>query len=205
MEIVGERWTALIVRELMFGPRRFSDLLAGLPGVAPNLLVTRLRELEAEGLVRRGELPPPAASAVYELTEDGEALGGALLPLAVWGRRRLGRTRAKDFPPRGLLLALRARFHPNAARGVRETYEIRTGGGVWQASVDDGGLDLREGKGIAEPSVVLTIDLRALLDLGLGRIPWEEAAARKGTKLEGEAEAFGRFLSIFPILPPSAG
>src|ERR671929_273611 len=85
LDRVGERWTLLIIRELAAGPRRFSDLLSGLPGISTNLLSERLKELEQQGLLRRRKLPPPAASSVYELTAVGQALEPALLELGRWG------------------------------------------------------------------------------------------------------------------------
>src|SRR3954465_12520182 len=89
LDVVGERWTPLLVRDLALGPQRYSDLLAGLPGIGTNLLADRLPQLEAEGVVRRSPPPPPAASTVYELTDSGRELAEAMLPLAVWGARRL--------------------------------------------------------------------------------------------------------------------
>src|ERR687888_24922 len=93
LDVIGERWTLLVVRDLVLGPKRFTDLLEGLPGIGRNLLAARLRHLEAEGIVRRTTLPPPAASRVYELTEEGYDLMLATTPLAAWGARRLGRRR----------------------------------------------------------------------------------------------------------------
>ena len=92
-DVLGERWTPLLLRELAIGPRRYADLLEGLPGVSPSLLTQRLRELEEDGIVQRSFLPPPAARAVYELTDDGVQLATSLVPLARWGARRLGSRR----------------------------------------------------------------------------------------------------------------
>src|SRR3954447_8418989 len=90
-DVIGERWTPLVVRELAVGPRRYADLLDGLPGIGTSLLAARLRDLEADGLVRQRRLPPPAARNVYELTPDGWELAEALLPLARWGTKRMGK------------------------------------------------------------------------------------------------------------------
>ena len=108
-DVLGERWTPLLLRELAIGPRRYADLLEGLPGVSPSLLTQRLRELEEDGIVQRSYLPPPAARAVYELTDDGVGLATALVPLARWGARRL-RPRREDetFSLSWVLLFLRA-------------------------------------------------------------------------------------------------
>src|ERR687892_2700702 len=90
LDIAGDRWTLLIVRELVPGPRRFTDLIDGLPGISRNLLTNRLRDLERDGIIARKELPPPAARQVYELTDDGRDLAAAMAPLIAWGARRLG-------------------------------------------------------------------------------------------------------------------
>jgi hypothetical protein len=152
-------------------------------------------------------LPPPAASAIYELTADGRALAEALAPLAIWGVRRLGKTRADLFPVRGLLMALQAGFDRARAAGVRETYEIRTGGSVFQATVDDGQLMVREGTGPERPSLVIAGDLRTILDAALGRLG--PAAGRRRTQLsvEGDPAALGRFRDLFLgrfAAPPTA-
>src|SRR5438874_2834358 len=101
LDVVGERWTLLVVRDLLLGPKRFTDLLAGLPGIGRNLLAARLRRLEDEGVVRRRTLPAPAGSRVYELTEDGVELGLALAPLARWGAQRTGVRTQDDEVRRG--------------------------------------------------------------------------------------------------------
>src|SRR3954449_3642338 len=85
LDVVGERWALLVVRELLLGPKRFTDLRAGLPHVSPNVLSQRLRELEEAGIVRRRKLPPPAGSRVYELTEWGEELEPIVTRLGAWG------------------------------------------------------------------------------------------------------------------------
>src|SRR3712207_4106956 len=90
LDIAGDRWSLLVVRELAPGPRRFTDLLDGLPGVSRNLLTERLRALEGAGIISRREIPPPAARQVYELTDDGRDLAVAIAPLIAWGARRLG-------------------------------------------------------------------------------------------------------------------
>jgi DNA-binding HxlR family transcriptional regulator len=90
LDLVGERWSLLVIRELMCGPRRYTDLVEALPGIGTNVLASRLRDLEAGGVVVRRTLPPPAASRVYELTDYGRALRPAMRELAIWGARSLG-------------------------------------------------------------------------------------------------------------------
>ena len=90
LSLVGERWSLLIVRELLHGPKRYTDLTHGLPGIGTNILAARLRDLEESGVVRKRTLPPPAASTVYELTDYGRALEGPLLALGRWGALSIG-------------------------------------------------------------------------------------------------------------------
>ncbi len=94
LDVVGDRWNLLVVRELMVGPRRYTDLLDGLPGIGTNILAARLRDLGEAGIVTRRSLPPPTAVTVYELTEAGRALGPSLTALRNWGA-------AYAPPPRG--------------------------------------------------------------------------------------------------------
>jgi DNA-binding HxlR family transcriptional regulator len=96
LDLVGDRWALLVVRELMHGPKRYTDLVEHLPGIGTNILAARLRDLEANGVVSRRILPPPAASKVYELTDYGRGLKAAMRELAVWGARSLGPPTARD-------------------------------------------------------------------------------------------------------------
>src|ERR671935_3251549 len=101
LDVVGNRWTLLIIRELRPGPRRFTDLVDGLPGISRKLLTERLRALERDGIISRRELPPPAARQVYELSDDGRDLATAMAPLIAWGARRIGeRRRGESFRAR---------------------------------------------------------------------------------------------------------
>src|SRR5438874_12374204 len=125
LTLVGERWSLLIVRELLNGPKRYTDLTNGLPGIGTNILAARLRELEEGGIVQKRRLPPPAASTVYELTEYGSGLNEAMYALARWGARSLGPPGPEEvlYPEWGVN-ALRALFNADAARGLTETYVL---------------------------------------------------------------------------------
>jgi DNA-binding HxlR family transcriptional regulator len=120
LDQVGDRWELLIVRELMLGQRRYTDLADALPGIGSNVLTTRLRELEAGGIVRKTKLPPPFAVSVYELTDRGRELDVVLRALAQWGARTLGAPAPEDC---WSMYAVHVRFRPEAA--VDGTYEIR--------------------------------------------------------------------------------
>src|SRR5918992_2935400 len=125
LDVSGDRWTLLIVRELVPGPRRFTDLIDGLPGVSRKLLTERLRDLEGDGIVARKELPPPAARQVYELTDDGRDLATPMAPLIAWGARRLGeRKPTETFQARWPAVGMAGLADREAASGVREAYQI---------------------------------------------------------------------------------
>ena len=121
LDLLGERWTLLLIRDLLTGPKRYTDLLNGLPGIGTNLLAGRLKELESVGVVERNELPPPAASTVYELTERGRELQDVIGPLARWGLPLLERRgREQAWQPEWSILAMQATFRPERAAGVNE-------------------------------------------------------------------------------------
>src|SRR5947207_13506240 len=126
LDLVGERWALLIVRDLILGPKRFTDLRRELPGIGTNVLAARLKELERDGVVARRTLPPPAASTVYELTEYGRALEGPLLALGRWGAVSMGRREAwHALRSEWLAVALKAFFRPEAAAELRATVAFR--------------------------------------------------------------------------------
>src|SRR3712207_5671938 len=147
LDVVGDRWTLLVVRELMPGPRRFTDLIDGLPGISRQLLTERLRDLEHDGIVDRRQLPPPAARRVYELTNDGRDLATAIVPLISWGVRRIGdRKPADSFRPRWAAVAMAGLADREAARGVEETYQFEIGDSAFHFAIDDGSVELHDGQ-----------------------------------------------------------
>src|ERR687894_2356967 len=147
LDVAGDRWTLLIIRELSPGPRRFSDLVGGLPGISRKLLTERLRALEREGVVARRELPPPAARQVYELTKDGRDLAEAMGPLIAWGVRRLGeRKPTESFRARWPAVGMAALADREAAKGVSETYQYLVGRSAFHFTIDDGSIELHDGR-----------------------------------------------------------
>jgi DNA-binding HxlR family transcriptional regulator len=197
LDLVGERWTLLVVRELIVGPQRYKDLLEALPGIGTNLLAARLRELEDAGIVARRKLPPPAASQVYELTDFGRELDPIVTALGRWGRKRLEPEPGDDvFVGRWLLFALHTNFAPEQAAGVRETYELRCDDVVLHARVEDGKLTLGQGQAEA-PDVVLETGLQDLFALARGDLT-PAAAIRAGRlRTSGGRAAFDRFWKVF--------
>ena len=163
LDLVGERWALLIVRDLILGPKRFTDLRRGLPGIGTNVLAARLRELERSGVVARRTLPPPAASAVYELTEYGRALEGPLLALGRWGAMSMGqRQPGQTLRSEWFGVALKAFFRPEAAADLRAEIELRFDDGTFLARVDRGSV-------VVEPAsrdgadLVLETDVETLI------------------------------------------
>lgn len=196
LDLVGDRWTLLIVRELLTGPKRFKELLAALPGIGPNLLTTRLRDMEENGLLQRAVLPPPAASAVYELTERGRGLDRVTVELARWGIPEVGPWNGTDhFNPEWGALVLRIVFRPSAAQGVRESYEFNLEGTLFHADIDDGKLEAALGPA-STPAVRLTLDTPTFFELLRG-LDTTDAIAQGRLRVEGNAEAYQRCLRLF--------
>ena len=204
LDVVGQRWTLLVVRELMLGPKRFTDLLDGLPGIGRNLLAERLRQLESAGLVVRGHLPAPAASRVYLLTDDGKALGPAMAALGRWGAERLDRPGADLlFRPAWMIFPLAYLADSEAARGLEDEYELRVDGEAFHLHVADGRIEPRAGAA-ADPVLVLRLDADTLRDLFAAELAPEEALQGGRIEVEGDSRALERFMAIFAAPAPTA-
>ncbi|GAA2810618.1 helix-turn-helix domain-containing protein [Saccharopolyspora taberi] len=201
LEIVGERWALLLVRDLAVGPKRFTDLRRGLPRIPTNVLSTRLKELEHAGVVQRRILPRPAAAVVYELTEYGRDLEDVVLRLGHWGARSLGEARPDDIVTTdSMVMALRATFRPEAARGAHVGFELRMGEIVVHARVDDGELAAGAGE---LPGADLVVEagprLRSLLS---GEITARTALAEGSVRISGDSALLDRFTELFRISRP---
>jgi DNA-binding HxlR family transcriptional regulator len=144
LDLVGERWALLVVRELLLGPKRFVDLRAGLPHASPNILSDRLRELGESGIVRRRKLDPPAAVWVYELTGYGRELEPILIQLTRWGARSPLRDLTAETSVDAIMLALRSRFDPSST--LTATYQLRLGEHAFAVHVADGAIDIVRGE-----------------------------------------------------------
>ena len=197
LDVAGDRWTLLIVRELVPGPRRFTDLLEGLPGVSRNLLTERLRGLERDGIVARKELPAPAARLVYELTADGRDLADAIVPLIRWGAGRLGdRKSGESFRPRWLAVAMAGLADRKAAKGLNETYQYVVDNSAFHFRVDDGSIELHDGPA-GSPVVTWTTDEETWADIASGKITASSAAATGSLTIAGDPQAAKRLRKIF--------
>jgi DNA-binding HxlR family transcriptional regulator len=200
LELVGERWALLIVRDLILGPKRFTDLRRGLPRIPTNVLSARLKELEHAGIARRRLLPLPLSGVVYELTDYGRELEDVVLRLGLWGAQSLGEPRPGEIVTvDSIVLALRATFQPEAARGLRASYEIRLGDIVVNARVDKGAVDIAQGP-LPEADLRLETDLTIRL-LMSGELSPAEALKSGKVRLVGKRDLFERFVEIFRIPP----
>jgi DNA-binding HxlR family transcriptional regulator len=200
LDVIGERWTLLIVRELLTGPRRFTDLQNGLPGISTNLLAERLKGLEQAGLLRRRVLPPPAGSTVYELTPVGQALEEPLLALGRWGVQFLpGSLEGVALPSVGVMaLAIKAMFRPEQAAGVRETYTFQIDDELLQVQVQDGALSVQQGE--PHPTDVrVTLTMPVYWRLFAGQLAPEAALAEGLVCIDGDPDALHRFLAIWGV------
>jgi DNA-binding HxlR family transcriptional regulator len=198
LDLVGERWALLVVRELLLGPKRFTDLRAGLPHVSPDVLAQRLRELEESEIVRRGKLPPPAGSRIYELTDRGHELEPVVLALGRFGS-------VAPFPPGeaqigvdALAIALRTLFAPSAADGLDATYELRLGEDRFRVRVADGRLELARG-GAEAPDAIIEADPGTLATVLWHGRKLGEARRSGDIAISGAAQAVTRFVALFPL------
>jgi DNA-binding HxlR family transcriptional regulator len=193
LELVGERWTLLVARELLLGPRRFTDLMAGLPGVSATVLASRLKDLEQAGLVSKGTLPPPAASAVYELTDEALGLARVLAAMAEWGMAMLARPRKGD-EVRGEWIVLGIAVTSPVPDVDDAVFELHVDGEVLHVEARDGRLQPRQGAATG-PAAVITARATALADLALGRVDLDAALSEKRVTLAGDHAAARRLLA----------
>jgi DNA-binding HxlR family transcriptional regulator/putative sterol carrier protein len=208
LDVAGDRWTLLIVRELAPGPRRFTDLLDGLPGVSRNLLTERLRDLERDGIVTRQDLPPPAARQVYDLTDDGRDLAAAIGPLIAWGARHMSDREPTDsFHPRWAAVGMSVLADRDAANGVRETYQFVIDRWAFHFVIDDGTIHLQDGWA-DDPAVTWTTDEETWSQIASGALTTSAAVDIGALTVQGDSKAANRLRKIFSrtrMLAPAHG
>jgi DNA-binding HxlR family transcriptional regulator len=201
LELVGERWALLVVRELLGGPKRYTDLAAGLPGIGTNILAGRLRDLEEAGVIQKRRLPPPAAANVYELTPYGEELREPLYALGRWGARSLGPPTAGDaLAPGWLVNAVRAtcKDWTGRAKGV---FELHAGEDeVVTVSFENGAPSAKPGPS-EDPRAVIETDPTTLFCIASREASIDESIASGDVRVAGDRAAAKRFLSLFSFEP----
>lgn len=198
LDVVGERWTLLVIRELLLGPKRFKELLARLPAMGTNRLSERLKTLVAQGIVERSTLPPPADVSVYELTAFGEGLRPIVLGLASWGSELPFDERVDPASARAELIALglTANSPREASSGLHETYEFRVGDEHFHVAVDDGEVVARSGAGAREPAVVVSCELPVFARLAFGDLSPSHALRSGEVRTTGKQTAFTRAFRV---------
>jgi DNA-binding HxlR family transcriptional regulator len=198
LDVLGERWTLLILRELLGGARRYSDLRAELPGIATNLLAQRLRELEDTGVVERAELPPPASRTVYQLTDRAwQQIPPIIQSLAIFGHSHLAVPLGTvAVPPlTGFLAGIVVAFDPGRAANLAATYLVCIDDRPFRFAIRDG--HLAEARG--EPQVTLTASAADLVAWRLSPDPGTRSAAASRIAIEGNQRAVARFCTLFAL------
>jgi DNA-binding HxlR family transcriptional regulator/putative sterol carrier protein len=196
LDYVGERWTLLIIRELLVGPRRFKDLMDGMPGISTNLLSERLKSLEQQGILRQRVLPPPAGSTVYELTPLGQSLEKPILELGRWGAQLLPRSfEGIALPSLGsIAVALKAFFHPDAAQQIHKVYGLHLGEETLQVNIKGGEIKIQQGEAQTSDADFYT-NMQVFLGLFTGQLDPDDAIVKDLIRIEGDPAALKKFLN----------
>ena len=194
LELIGERWALLVMRELMFGPRRFSGLRRGLPGISANVLTQRLAELEARGLVRRSKLPPPASVQVYEATEWGLGAAPVLRELGKWAVRSLEHDPSRPVSHVSIMMSMQTMFDTGPARGFETRAGFRFGDVTYTADIHEGRIEVKRGP-IEQCDFTITAEPAALAGVLYGGAPIDAIS------VEGDMAAAKRFVTLFPLPP----
>ena len=203
LDVVGERWGLLVVRELLLGPKRYTDLRRGLPNASPNVLSQRLGELERAGVVRRRKLPPPAGTRVYELTDWGRELEETVISLGRWAARSPSGLSEGPIGADSMILALRSRFDSGAAHDLRARYELRLGDDRFRIEVADDEFDAARGEADQADATIDT-DPDTLAAVLWGGRPLAEAQRSRKMTIDGDKTAVERLLRLFPMPEPAA-
>lgn len=197
LDLIGERWALLVVRELLLGPKRFTDLRAGLPGISPNVLTQRLEQLERAAIVRRRKLAPPAAAWVYELTEWGSQLEPVIVSLGRWAARSPHKPQAA-LGVDSLILSFRTMFNAQAARGFIATLQLNLGEDRFHARIARGSMQLVRGTA-DHPDATIESSAGALTAVVYGGRKLADALRAGEVKVEGDKEVVKRFVNLFPL------
>ncbi|WP_339871624.1 winged helix-turn-helix transcriptional regulator [uncultured Brevundimonas sp.] len=203
LELVGERWSLLILREMMFGPRRFGDIRAALPGLSANILTQRLETLETHGLVERSKLPPPASVQVYGLTPWGYEADQLLIVLGRWAARSPGHDPTLPLSKTSLMLSFRTMFQAGMAGDADMTVGFQLDDETFRVRIDHGVLVPERG-GIDDAGVTFITTPEAMAAYVYGKVPLEALEAGGGVRIAGDRALAVTFQTFF-ALPPKAG
>jgi DNA-binding HxlR family transcriptional regulator len=192
-DLLGQRWALVVIRELILGPKRFTDIRAGIPDISPNVLGQRLRELEGSGIVRRRKLPPPAAVQVYDLTEWGRGLEPAVLALGRWA------SGSPDFPgdaemgADSVVLAMKATFDPAEADALDATYALQFGDEAFSIAVSDGTFTAKRGEA-ERPDAAIRTDPDTMAAVVFRGKPLGKAVESGDVEIDGSRRAVSALL-----------
>jgi DNA-binding HxlR family transcriptional regulator len=195
-DLLGQRWGLIVVRELLLGPKRFTDLRAGIPDISPNVLGQRLRELEQTGIVRRRKLPPPAAVQVYELTDWGRLLEPAVLALGRWASASPSFPRGAVMGPDSVVLALKSAFQPGKANGLDATYELRLLDIPFKLAVMGRRFEAERGEA-NDPAATITADPNVIAGIVFGGNPLGKAVDAGNVLIDGSRRAVHALFRAF--------
>ena len=199
LELVGERWSLLLIRELVLGARRFSDLRKVLPGISARVLTERLEQLEAAGIVERQQLGPPANAQVYALTPWGQGLRGVLVSLCNWGVRSHDHNPGLGLSPSAWVLSMQAMFDSKAARGVQARIGFAAAGESMVVTLDDGHYDVARGDA-QEADIAFTADTtRPFLRAFYGKVPLEVLEREDGLRISGNRALADTAIPLFRV------
>lgn len=203
LDLIGERWALLVMRELMLGPKRFGDLRADLPGISANVLTQRLEGLEAAGIVTRTQLPPPASIQVYALTEWGYQSRPIMGALGRWATRSPGHDTNQHMSAVSLLLSFQAMGQPALGKDIDAKIGFRLGRENYVLRIDHGMIDPKRGDP-AEADVVFTGSPRAIAAAVYGGVPLDTLEAEDALTVTGDRALAERFTTLFPLPPKAA-
>jgi DNA-binding HxlR family transcriptional regulator len=202
LDLVGDRWSLLVMRELLLGPKRFSDLRESLPGISANVLTQRLEELEALGIVERRKLPPPASAWVYGLTPWGLESEELFKVIGRWGARSPQHDPSLPVSVSSIVMSMRTMFAPERAKGIKGTLGFRFGHEEFMARLSGGQFDIRRGE-IVDADVVVEGGQGEWAGVLYGGVPLKAMEKAGKLKVSGNRALLERILNLFP-LPPKA-
>ena len=198
LELVGDRWALLVIRELLLGPKRFSDLRTGLPGISANVLTQRLEDLEAKAVVVRRKLPPPASAWVYELTPWGLEAEEIVKVIGRWAARSPSHDPSLPISVSSTVMSMRTMFAPERAKDMTGKIGFRLGREEFVATLAKGRLTI--GRGAAdEADVVVEGDQQALAGAIYGGVPLAKLEKAGALNVKGDRALFERYIRLFPL------
>ncbi len=204
LDLIGDRWALLVVRELLLGPKRFTDLRRGLPRISRNVLSQRLDDLQVAGVLVQRRLPPPASAAVYELTERGLELESVLNAIGRWGARSPLLPDSDTIGVDTFVLGLRSRFDPKAANGLDVRYELRVEQEAFEFQVQEGQLAVHRGASL-HPDAIIAVIPAAMAAVGRGAKPVHSALSTSAGATNDDIARFAALFTNLDFSAPSSG